>query len=46
MVREKFMTLNTFIRKKVRNTNNSLHFYLKKLEQESEIKTKGSIRAL
>ena len=42
MLREKFMTLSTYIIKEVKSRINNLSFFLRKLEVEKQIKSKVS----
>ena len=41
MIREKFIALNAYVRKEGSKINN-IHFYLRKLEKEEQIKSKIS----
>ena len=41
MIREKFIALNAYVRKEGSKINN-IHFYLRKLEKEEQIKSKVS----
>ena len=44
VVRGKFITLNTYVRKEERSKMNNLSFHLRKLEKEKQIKSKLSRR--
>ena len=44
MLRGKFIGLNVYIQKEERSKVNHLSFYLKKVDQEQQIKSKGSKR--
>lgn len=44
VIREKFIVVNGYIKKKEQSQNNTLTLYLKKLEKEGQTKSKASKR--